>query len=154
MRELYTTNNIFDLPTGDTEAVCITTNGMVKKNGHAVMGAGIAKEANIRYHVSKDLAAHLNAHGNIPCLLPQTGENGCHLITFPTKTDWRDKSDIQLIRRSAALLKDLCDTHGVTRCFLVPPGCGLGGLSWNQVKLSIKDILDDRFIVVFRNTAQ
>lgn len=49
MHILYDAGDIFALPKHHMEAVCITTNGIVKKNGCAVMGAGIAKEANMRF---------------------------------------------------------------------------------------------------------
>lgn len=54
------TKNIFD-EQGD--AVCVTTNGIVKANGEAVMGAGIAKEAN-RYNLARELGTRLRAGGN------------------------------------------------------------------------------------------
>lgn len=41
MRILNTNRNIFDLPANNS-AVCVTTNGIIKQNGYAVMGKGIA----------------------------------------------------------------------------------------------------------------
>lgn len=151
MKTIHVKTNIFDMPANHTEAVCITTNGMIKSFGRAVMGAGIAKEANNRYQLDHELANHLVKAGNVPCLFEKSGNNGCFLISFPTKHDWRDKSDISLIRRSAILLSELCDRHQITKCYLTPPGCGCGNLDWKDVEPAISDVLDDRFIILFRN---
>lgn len=44
MQILETDIDIFQLPK-TTEAVCVTTNGVIDKNGNAVMGKGIALQA-------------------------------------------------------------------------------------------------------------
>lgn len=73
------TKNIFD-EQGD--AVCITTNGIVKTNGEAVMGAGIAKEANIRYNLARELGTKLRNGGNHCYII---GRSDKAVISFPTK---------------------------------------------------------------------
>ena len=40
-------NDIFDLPYGTQEAILITTNGIVRTNGYAVMGRGLSKLADV-----------------------------------------------------------------------------------------------------------
>ena len=42
MREMTISGNvsIFDLPANPHEAACVTTNGMIRRDGRAVMGAG------------------------------------------------------------------------------------------------------------------
>lgn len=60
MQVLSTDQNIFDLPDAPHTAVCVTTNGIVKRNGQAVMGKGIAKEADMRFHVSDLLGKKLS----------------------------------------------------------------------------------------------
>lgn len=153
MQILNTDLNIFELPTSNEHAVCITTNGVIKKNGSAVMGVGIAKEADSRYHLGIELADHLRDSGNTPYIFSVSGKCGCKLISFPTKDNWRDKSSITLIKRSAELIINLCERNNVSKCFLVPPGCGHGGLDWlTEVEPILKGILDDRFIVVIRNS--
>lgn len=150
MLELQTTVNIFEFPDNQNNAVCITTNSVIKRNGHAVMGAGIAKEANSRYNLSKELAEHLQSSGNVPHIFKTTGKNDCKLISFPTKYDWQNPSSLTLIQRSAKLLVELCNINHISECYLTPPGCGCGGLDWKtQVKPVLEPILDNRFIVVF-----
>lgn len=149
MRELIA-NDIFQLPThrDGTEGLCVTTNGMIKKNGHAVMGRGIALQANNLYHVSGKLATHLAAHGNVAANLGVY--DGIHVLSFPTKNDWRDDSDINLIKRSAEQLMKIADDLNLTTIYLPKPGCANGHLDWNDVKPVISEILDDRFIVVIQ----
>lgn len=151
MRILNTTQSIFTLPAKRNEAVCITTNGIVKRDGKAVMGAGIAKQANDLYFLDEELANHLLSSGNVPHIFAKKGRNNCHLISFPTKYNWRDNSDLNLIARSAQLLVELVTRRNITACYLTPPGCGCGKLDWEtQVKPVLEPILDDRFVIVFR----
>ncbi|MBR4421048.1 MAG: hypothetical protein IKS69_00765 [Erysipelotrichaceae bacterium] len=139
--------DIYGCPKGVTEAMTVTTNGMIKSNGHAVMGAGIAKTVDQRYHVSGTLAKHLRENGNTPADLGV--HDGFHILSYPTKDDWRNPSTLQLIMKSAQLIVKLADELNLTKIYMVPPGCGLGGLNWaTQVKPAIENILDDRFIVI------
>lgn len=143
--------NIFKLPTKPTDAICITTNGIIKANNRAVMGAGIAKTANDLYKLDAELASHLKTCGNTPHVFLTTGYNGCQLISFPTKHNWRDNSDLHLIKRSAEILVEICNYRHISKCYLTPPGCNLGKLNWDKdVKPILENILDDRFVVVIR----
>lgn len=149
--------NIFNLPQ-NKEAVCVTTNGIIKANGQAVMGAGIAKEANQLFHLSDRLGKYLKQYGNRAFNLG----NYCRMInevpitftifSFPTKHDWKDDSDITIICKSCEQLMEMCTKFGIVKCYLTPPGCGCGNLNYETiVKPWISQILDDRFVVVFRN---
>ena len=145
--------DIFSIPTSPSDAVCVTTNGMVRRDGHAVMGRGIALEANRRFGLSLDLAGYLTRYGNRVFHMgvrtdSRTGRR-MTVLTFPTKWDWRDGSDLALIEASARQLVAVCDKFGIRRCFLPKPGCANGGLDWEtQVRPLIAHILDDRFTVV------
>lgn len=153
MRILHGVADIFALPRTRNDAICVTTNGAIKGSGHAVMGAGIAKQANIRFDgLAQDLGMLLSKHGN------QTYDMGSYkdninghwmrIITFPTKHHWREKADLALIKVSAEQLLDICDQSDITRCYLPCPGCENGGLDWEaQVRPLLAAILDDRFII-------
>ena len=86
MLELKGNYNIFSLPQ-QGEAVCVTTNGIVKQNGCAVMGKGIALEADNLFHVSGKLGQYLQTYGNRPFNLGVAILNGIpfYLFSFPTK---------------------------------------------------------------------
>lgn len=136
--------NIFD---ASADAVCVTTNGVICRTG-AVMGAGIAKEANMRYHLSNSLAAKLKAGGNHVYDLGIYDNK--HILSFPTKNHWRDASDIDLIKKSCKELVDLANTNNWSEVLLPPVGCGCGGLDFNtQVKPVLEAIFDDRFVICF-----
>ena len=156
MLELRGNYNIFELPK-DGEAMCVTTNGIVKADGHAVMGAGIAKEANKYFHLSGVLGKYLKQYGNRAFNLGRyqrlTLQNPATFTIFslPTKHDWKNDSDINLIVKSCEQLVEMCNKFGVTKCYLTPPGCGCGNLNYEStVKPWISQILDDRFVVVLR----
>ena len=153
--------NIFELPQNG-EAVCVTTNGIVKPNGEAVMGAGIALEANRLYKLAPKLGKYINQYGNrafnlgrYPRFTMEISYDGPIVFTifsFPTKHHFKEDSDITLICKSAEQLVKMCDKFGITKCYLTPPGCGCGNLNYETtVRPWISQILDDRFVVVFRN---
>lgn len=137
--------NIFD-EIGD--AVCITTNGVIKANGEAVMGAGIAKEADLRYYVAAQLGDKLKTNGNHCYNLGSY--DGKTLVSFPTKHDWRNDSDIDLIKQSCKELVQLADQNGWNAVLLPPVGCGCGKLDFNTVKAMLEQVLDDRFVLCVR----
>ena len=147
--------DIFTLPNNNSNenVVCVTTNGIIRKDGTAVMGAGIAKTTNQRFQVAKKLAEHLRTNGNTVCDLGEYTfkQSRFHIVSFPTKQDWKDQSIPWLIERSAKQLVDLVNTQDYKHIFLTPPGCGCGGLNYEtDVKPIIEPILDDRFTIVFR----
>lgn len=142
MKELR--GNIFDLT---ADAICITTNGIIKKNQEAVMGAGIALSAKNKYpNLPLSLAVKLRAGGNHVYHIPQ--KDGVNIVTFPTKNHWRDDSDTALIKQSCKELVELTNKKGWTNVLLPRPGCSNGKLEWEDVKLIIEPLLDDRFTVV------
>lgn len=143
--KIRTVKNIFDEP-GD--AVCVTTNGVIKTNGEAVMGAGIAKEANMRYQVAAQLGKKLKINGNHCYDLGSY--DGKNLVSFPTKHDWRNDSDIELIRQSCKELVILTDQNSWHTVLLPPVGCGCGKLDFNYIKSFLENLLDDRFILCLR----
>lgn len=131
----------------DTDAICVTTNGIVKKNGEAVMGAGVALQAKNRYpNLPKSLATRLRSAGNHVYHIPQS--DGSNIITFPTKHNWRDDSDISLIERSCEELVVLTDRRAWNKVVLTRPGCANGKLNWDTVRPVLKKHLDDRFFII------
>lgn len=146
--------NIWNMPTDNNSAICVTTNGIVKRDGSAVMGAGIAKQARDLYHVDRILGDKLRANGNHVYDLgvhQSTSRHSFTMLSFPTKHDWRDMSDPILIQQSARELITLANQRQFTHIYLTKPGCALGGLDWeSQVKPMLECILDDRFVIMDR----
>lgn len=152
MRELKA--NMFELDHGPADAICITTNGVLRKDGRAVMGRGVALDAAKRFEfIANDLGVYLRKYGNRVFNMGKRRDNMngryVNVITFPTKHDWHDKSDIELIKISAMQLVALADKFKFRTIYLPRPGCANGGLNWEQlVKPIIEPILDDRFVIV------
>ena len=147
MKEVY--GNIFDLPEkrDGTEAICVTTNGMIRNDGKAVMGAGVAKAFRDKYYgIDILLARHLRENGNVPANLGIY--DGCYVLTFPTKNNWMYSSDINLIEQSAIMIKKLADDLNLSTIYLPKPGCTNGHLNWEDVEKVISKHLDERFVIV------
>ena len=129
--------------------IVITTNGSVRKNGEAVMGRGVALQAKQRYpDLPKLLGEMIKKEGNRVHYEWHRG-----LIFFPTKHNWWEKSDLELIEESTQRLVKLFDSQ-VLGCppsiYMVRPGCHNGKLDWGDVKPILEKYLDDRFTVVER----
>ena len=133
-----------DFWTMQGDARCITTNGILRANGDAIMGKGIALQAKQRYpRIEFTLGRLIQKYGNHVFRL----YNG--LISFPTKWHWKEDSDIELIKRSAQELVFLLKDDPAKRVLLTRPGCGNGNLYWSEVKPFIQNMLgNDKFIIV------
>ena len=164
MKEI--TGNMFDLMSdGETDSICITTNGIIGNDGRAIMGAGCAGEAARRWPtVRKTLGKALKAFGNLPYVIGMTDPDGnfqdtdaklildkkyqCLIWSFPTKGDFRYKSLTDLIVKSAKLMVEHADKFELKKIVMPRPGCSNGKLEWSEVKKLIEPILDDRFFIV------
>lgn len=142
--------------------ICITTNGFVKKNGEAVMGAGCALEAKRKYPLMPfRLGQYIKAHGNnahiiyLPREIDSPDVLLTRIITFPVKNNWYEKADLEIIKRSAQQVKGIWDNicynnnTGIPSKLYIPrPGCGNGKLDWADVKPILEPIFDDRFVII------
>lgn len=131
------------------DAICFTSNGVVKNNGAGVMGAGVAKSFRDAIPgLDHLLGASLRVQGNRTALLRRAQNGFPAIIALPTKHHWKDPSSIQLIENSVAQLADICDNENFQKVFLVRPGCANGGLLWKDVKPVIEPYLPgERFTV-------
>lgn len=133
----------------DADAICVTTNGIVKANGELVMGKGVAEAFKKKYPLLP-LKAGLGVkkHGNHVQYFLDDLFGNTRIVCFPTKEDWRDSSPMWLIERSAKELVALADQKNWKKIVLTRPGCGNGGLKWEDVKAVLIPILDERFYVI------
>lgn len=128
------------------ECLIITTNGAVRRDGRAVMGRGIAREAADRIpELPMVLGEALRFDGNhVFRLMTWTG---ILILSFPVKHHWSEAADPDLIVRSA---RELAGQSLRSTVWMPRPGCGNGRLEWPAVRQLIEPILDDRFVVVGR----
>ena len=131
---------------------CITTNGIVKKDGCAVMGKGVALQAARRFpKLLRLLGKYLKEFRNSV----HSFGSEYRIISFPTKDDWREDSSLEIIEESCQRLRDAFEYtelgYFVKKIYMPRPGCGCGNLNWKDVKPILEKYLDDRFIVVDRS---
>ncbi len=142
-------NNVLET----ADAICFTSNGVIRKDGRLVMGAGVAKAFRDRFsYLDAEAAKCVETNGNCCQLIGDwnTGNRLIPIVAFPTKHHWRNPSDIKLIEKSVNELIVLADTNGWKTIYLPAPGVSNGGLSWeNEVKPLLIKKLDDRFIITF-----
>lgn len=141
--------DLWSLP---ADAICITTNGSVRRDGRAVMGRGCALQAAKKFpELPMQLGMALQ-NGNCVKWLGvhymTESDPYKHLIAFPVKHAWYEKADLALIEKSAEELMMLATGMAFKSILLPRPGCGNGGLQWKDVKAVIEPILDDRITVV------
>lgn len=130
--------------------VCVLTNATMTKKGEIVMGKGCALEAKQRFpNLPKELADRLTANGKLSKINVLMWFKEYNLFTFPTVHNWFDKkADLKLIGKSARDLDGMMDLLGLEKVVLPRPGCGLGNLTWEEVKPVLENWLDDRVLVI------
>ena len=147
----YRSGDIWDLAKGCQGIVVVPTNTTIRKDGKAVMGAGMAKDAAERFPaLSQKLATHINRwHERL--YVDQD------VICLPTKRDWQQPSTIELVEqgcRELVELDRLFTMCSYKRLILLPKlGCGLGSLNWERQVRPVVDALleSERFILVSKS---
>ncbi len=144
----YLSGDIWEKATEANGWVVVTTNTMIRGDGLAVMGAGIAKEAAQRFpDLPSRLATHIVRWGDRIYI-----DN--EVICLPTKRDWRQPSKLEYVEQGCRELLELArvlEIVGNQRSILLPKlGCGLGGLNWERQVRPMMDALleSERFILV------
>ncbi len=129
------------------DAICITTNGVIKKDGRNVMGRGCALDAKNKFKdIDLKLGNLIKENGNIVQIILWQPKP---IISFPTKDNFWGKSTVSLIKISLIQLISLTDQMNWKKVILPRPGCNNGGLSWiGLIKPLLEQILDERFLVI------
>lgn len=123
--------------------IVITTNGSRTRDGRAIFGRGVARQAAERFPGLADRLGRLLAdQGN------HVFDLGHGVVSFPVEeTPW-SLPDLRIIARSAQELRQLADDSGWQQIVVPRPGCGGGGLAWQEVKPLLEAYFDDRFVVI------
>jgi len=131
--------DLFNPPAG-TDAICIPTNGLFTRELKMVMGAGVAKTARNRWKgIDSQWGQALIDSG---VHVAEFFTEDFTVVSFPTKINWKDKSSLDLIRRSAEELAYLIRKSEWSRVFIPKVGAGLGGLDWEDVEPVLKEIFE------------
>lgn len=166
-----------DLFHESVDALCITTNGMVR-SGRAVMGLGVADAAaKLRPDLPKVLAHRIFTNGHIVSILAKKEKT--YWLSFPVKPSFvfnngrnvasfvsnryplgcwvpgfHAKADLSIIERSAKQLMRMVDIMGWKKVSLPRPGCGGGDLVWDEVKRTLTPIFDERIWVIDKKNSR
>lgn len=137
-------------------AICFTSNGILKRNGELVMGAGVAKAFSDKMPlIARDAGKCVNKNGNVCQEVGKYFHSNkskvytISVVAFPTKNHWKDKSDIDLIIRSARRLREMIEQNNWKAVALPRPGVLNGGLEWGFVRDKLEPILDNRVVAVY-----
>lgn len=123
--------DIWDYYQQPNTVILITTNGDVTKAGKAVMGRGVALQAKTRIpKIDKTLGRFIKWYGNRVLWLEANEVTYSGMMSFPVKHHWREKADLELIKKSALDLKELAEKDYLRDFILPRPGCSNGGRSW------------------------
>ena len=138
MKEIV--GNVWDV-LDENSAVCILTNNTVIQNYNpmtmthyvsTVMGGGIAREAAERNPGLKNLCGQAILDGNYS--LGKDAQTGAEMLRFPTKDQVQFGSEMKIIAGSLNMLEEYINKNPDKKIYLPRPGCGLGGLDWEDVK--------------------
>jgi O-acetyl-ADP-ribose deacetylase (regulator of RNase III) len=122
----YTVGNILESP---ADAIINTV------NCEGYMGKGIAYQFKIKYpENNRKYVEECNQGDFKPGTLLTFKEAGKIIINFPTKDQWRKKSEYSYITSGLNSLTKLIPTLNLKSIAFPPLGCGNGGLDWNTVK--------------------
>jgi hypothetical protein len=138
--------------TGAYDAVCCTTNRIIKSNGELVMGAGIAKLFKEKYpSLPREWGQRIKTGDHMQgVMLTRKDKDDLYLVAFPTKHDWKKPSRMEIIEFSAKALRWQARLLNWKKVLLPRPGCSNGGLDWDkEVKPVLENILkEDRFVII------
>ena len=70
------------------------------------------------------------------------------IMTFKTQNHWFEPSTLDIIQRSAMALSAVARAAPHSHFYLPRPGCGNGGLRWEDVRRIIAPLLPDNVCVV------
>ena len=125
------------------DIIVITANGSLTKDGRAVLGRGVARQAGLRFPTLAEIMGRL---------LAQEGSHvfdlGCGIVSFPVEETAWSQPDLRIIARSAEELRLLADLSGWHQIVVPRPGCGGGGLAWKDVEPLLVPWFDERFVVI------
>lgn len=121
----------------------VTTGGLVSRSGDASMPRGCARQARERFpELPAVLGRLIRQRGN------HVHELGWGLVSFPVEQTPFEVPGLGLIERSCQELLALTDRRNWPRVVVPRPGCGGGGLDWQEVRPILQRYFDQRFWVI------
>lgn len=135
--------NLWDYWQKPQTIICLTTNGIVRSDGLAVMGAGVAFQATKKIRgLRRKVGDLITQSGNIVQrvgMLP--------LMLFPVKHHWLEAADLKLIATSARSLQAIAEKSPDLTFILPRPGCGNGKRTWEEVAPLLARLPDNVYVI-------
>ncbi len=123
--------------------VAVTTGGMVQKDGTCAMPRGCARQAADKIdNLAYTLGSQISLHGL------HVFDLGNRIVSFPVETSPFERPELKIIEQSCRELVELCNYKKWQKVIVPRPGCGLGGLSWQDVRPILEKHFDERFWVI------
>ncbi|SEA72666.1 hypothetical protein SAMN05660420_02985 [Desulfuromusa kysingii] len=123
--------------------VAITTGGLLLKDGRCSMPRGCARQAADRFPtLPYTLASQIRNFGM------HVFDLGQRIVSFPVEDSPFENPSLQIIERSCRELVELVEFKQWPRIIVPRPGCGHGGLTWNEVKPILERYFDARFYII------
>jgi hypothetical protein len=123
--------------------IVISASGSLTRDGRAVLGRGVARQAALRFPgIAEKLGRLLAQRGN------HVFDLGDGIVSFPVEESAWSLPDLRIIARSAQELRALADASAWKKIIVPRPGCGGGGLAWEDVRPLLEPLFDERFLVV------
>ena len=155
--------DIFD-QMAHANAICITTNCSITKDGINPMGALAGAAAKRWQELPAIYGKYLTILPNVPVILGWVDqadptefasslendeiEGCCAIVAYPTMPEFGEPADFDLVIRSANLLVEMADFFGWKEVYTGVREPGLAGLDVKTVHDALKIIFDDRFTVM------
>ena len=121
-----------------------------------VMGKGLALQFKQRFPANFAACAEACRAGELVPgrmhLFDSRSPQPRYIVNFPTKRHWRDASRLGDVARGLGALAAVIAANHIRSIAVPPLGCGLGGLSWHDVRQLIDrhlSPLDQVDIVVY-----
>lgn len=129
----FTVGNILE---SDTECLVNTV------NCEGYMGKGIAYQFKLKFPDNNREYVKACKSGLLKIgTLHYFQEKEKTIINFPTKDKWRQKSQVDYIKKGLQELVDLIQLLKIESISIPPLGCGNGGLKWHEIKPIIIEYL-------------
>lgn len=123
--------------------VLVPTNTQTKSDGTAVMGAGLALDVARRFPDVPGRYGRSLAIANTRIAIPDH-----RLLLGPTKSDWRRPARMTLVRELLEGVARWCLAHPGEVVAVPSPGCGRGGLPWQDVRDLAVELLGEHRVIL------
>ncbi|WP_321367377.1 ADP-ribose-binding protein [uncultured Desulfuromusa sp.] len=123
--------------------VAVTTGGLLLKDGRCSMPSGCARQAADRFpslpYTLGDQIRNFGMH---------VFDLGQHIVSFPVENSPFENPELRIIDQSCRELVELANYKQWQEIIVPRPGCGRGGLDWQEVEPVLRHYFDDRFYII------